>query len=71
MKSDRWSLDDDRLLEDHCYDALALSRHSINLELDEENIKPEKAHPGAKHCRNRSKYHENEEMVPGTNSRER
>ena len=43
MKSDRWSLDDDRLREDYYYEALAFSRHSINLELDEEIMKPEKA----------------------------
>ena len=43
VKSDRWSLDDDRLPEDNCYEALAFSRHSINLELDEETMKSEKA----------------------------
>ena len=29
--------------EEYYYEALAFSRHRINLELDEENIKPEKA----------------------------
>ena len=29
--------------EDYFYEALAFSRHSINMELDEENMKPEKA----------------------------
>ena len=40
--SDRWSRDDDRLREDYYYEALAFSRHSTNLELDEELTKPEK-----------------------------
>ena len=56
VKSDRWSLDDDQLLEDCYYEALALSRHSINLELDEENMKTEKA----------TKPPENRGMDPGT-----
>ena len=43
VKSDRLSLDDDRLCEDYHYEALAFSRHSINLKLDEETMKPEKA----------------------------
>ena len=34
---------EDRLHEDCYYEALAFSRHSINLELDEETMKPEKA----------------------------
>ena len=40
---DRLSLDDDRLRQDYYYEALAFSRHSVNLELDEETMKPEKA----------------------------
>ena len=43
VKSDRQPLDDDGLREDYYYEALAFSRHSINLELDEEIMKPEKA----------------------------
>ena len=43
VKSDRLSLEEDRLCEDYHYEALAFSRHSINLEVDEETIKPEKA----------------------------
>ena len=43
VKSDRMSLDDDQVREDHYYEALALSRHSINLEPGEEFMKPEKA----------------------------
>ena len=43
VKSDRLSLDEDRLLEDCYYEALAFSRHPINLEFDEETMKPEKA----------------------------
>ena len=43
VKSDRLSLDDDRLREDCYYEALAFSRNSINLEFDEEMMKPEKA----------------------------
>ena len=42
VKSDSLSLDDDRLRETY-YEALAFARHSINLELDEEIMKPEKA----------------------------
>ena len=41
--ADRLSLDDDRLREDYKYEALAFSRHSINLELEEEIMMPEKA----------------------------
>ena len=43
VKSNRLSLVDDRLREDYYCEALASSRHSINLELDEEIMKPEKA----------------------------
>ena len=43
VKSDRWSLDDARFREDYYCEPLALSRHSINLELDEETMKPVKA----------------------------
>ena len=37
-------------LEDYYYEALAFSRHSINLELDEENMKPEKATMAARNA---------------------
>ena len=43
VRSDRWSLDDDWIREDYFYEAIAFSRHSINLELDEESMEPEKA----------------------------
>ena len=43
VKSDRLSPDEDRLREDYYYEALSFSRHSINLEFDEEIMKPEKA----------------------------
>ena len=43
VKSDRWSLDDDQLREDCNYEALAFSRRSTDLELDEEIMKAEKA----------------------------
>ena len=43
VKSDRLSLEEDRLREGYYYEALAFFRHSINLELDEETMKPEKA----------------------------
>ena len=43
VKSDRLSLDEDCLREDYYCEPLALSRHSINLELDEETMKPVKA----------------------------
>ena len=43
VKSDSLSQDEDRLREDFCYEAPAFSRHSINLELDEEIMKTEKA----------------------------
>ena len=65
----RWTRKADQRREDRCYEALAFSRHSIDLELDEENTKPEKATKAPEKCRNRSKYHENEEMTPGPNSR--
>ena len=43
VKSDRLSPDEDRLREDYYYEALAFSRHTINLEFDEETMKLEKA----------------------------
>ena len=43
VKSDRVSLDDDRLREDYYHEDLAVSRHSIFLELDEEIMNPEKS----------------------------
>ena len=42
VKSDRLSRDEDRLREDHYYEAVAFSRHTIILEFDEETMKPEK-----------------------------
>ena len=65
----RWTRNADQRREDCYCEALAFSRHSIDLELDEEILKPEKATKAPEKCRNRSTYHENEEMVPGTNSR--
>ena len=43
VNSHRLSLDDDRLREDFYFEALAFSRHTTNLELDEEIMKPENA----------------------------
>ena len=43
VKSDRPSLDEDRLRGDYYCEALAFFRHNINLELDEEIMKPEKS----------------------------
>ena len=43
VKSDRLSPDEDRLREDYFHEALAFSRHTINLEFDVETMKPEKA----------------------------
>ena len=71
VKSGRLSPDEDRLREDYYHEALAFSRHTINLEFDEETMKPEKATEAPEKHRNRSKYPENEAMVPGTRSRER
>ena len=39
----RWTRNADQRREDCYYEALAFSPHSIDLELDEENVKPEKA----------------------------
>ena len=39
----RWTRNSAECVENYYYESLALSRHSINLELDEENMKPEKA----------------------------
>ena len=44
MRSDRLSLDQDRLREDYYSEALAFSRHTIDVELDEETMKLEKAY---------------------------
>ena len=43
VQSDRLSQDEDSLREDYFYEALAFSRHTMNLEFDEETMKPEKA----------------------------
>ena len=43
VKSDRWSPENNRLREDYYYEAVAFSRHSINLKLNKEIVKPEKA----------------------------
>ena len=43
VKSDRLSPEEDRLREDYYYDAPAFSRHTINLEFDDETMKPRKA----------------------------
>ena len=40
---DRLSPEEDRLREDYCYEALAFSRHTIDLEFDDETMRPEKA----------------------------
>ena len=42
VRSDTLSLDEDRLRE-HYYESLTFSRRTINLEFDEETMKPEKA----------------------------
>ena len=43
VKSDRLSPHEDRHREDYYYETLAVSRHTANLEFDEETMKPEKA----------------------------
>ena len=43
MKSDRLSPDEDRLREDNYYEALAFSRHTVNLELNEETMEAAEA----------------------------
>ena len=43
VNSDRFSPEEDRLREDYYYEAIAFSRHTIDLEFDEETMKPEKA----------------------------
>ena len=45
-------------LEDHCYEALAFSRHNIDLVFDEEKTATRKTHEGARKCRYWSKFHE-------------
>ena len=40
---DSLSQDEDSLREDYYYEALAFSRHTTNLEFDEETMKPVKA----------------------------
>ena len=71
VKSDRWSLGDDQLRADQNYEALAFNRQIINLEFDEESMKPEKATMAPRIAGNKAKCHENEGIVPGTRSRER
>ena len=43
VKSDSWSQDEDSVREDYCYESLAFSRRTSNLEFGEETMKPEKA----------------------------
>ena len=43
VNSDWLSMEEDRLREDYCYEALAFSRHTIKLEFDEETMRPENA----------------------------
>ena len=43
VKSDSLSQDEDSLRQEYYHEALAFSRHTINLEFDEETMKPEKA----------------------------
>ena len=64
VKSDRFSPDEDRVREDYYYEALAFSRHTIDLKIDDETTRPEKATEAPKKRRNGSKHHENEAMVP-------
>ena len=52
--------------EDYYYDALAFSRHNINLVFDEETMKTERLTKAPEKCRHRSKYHETEEMAQDT-----
>ena len=46
VKSDSLSQDEDSFREDYYHEALALSRHTINLEFDEENLMLKKAAEG-------------------------
>ena len=71
VKSDRLSPDEDRLREDYYYEALAFSRHTVNLEFDEETMKPEKATEAPRNVGIDPRHRENEAMVPGTRSLER
>ena len=43
VNSDRLSPEEARFREDYCFEALAFSRHTIDLEFDEETMRPEKA----------------------------
>ena len=61
----------DRHLEDYYHKALAFSRHSINLELDEETMKPEKATEAPRNSGMDPGTMKMKPMVPETRSRER
>ena len=71
VKSDTWSRGDDQLRADQNYEALAFPSTQYQSESDEESMKPEKATMAPRNSGNKSKYHENEEIEPGTRSRER
>ena len=43
VNSDRLSPEEDRFREEHYYEGLAFSRHTIDLEFDDETTRPEKA----------------------------
>ena len=55
----RWTRDADQRREDFYCEALASSRHNVDLVFDEETMKPEKLTKAAENCRKRSKCHEN------------
>ena len=56
-------------VKDYYCEALALSRHNIDLELDEETMKPERLIKAPENAGIDPSTMQNEEMVPGTNSR--
>ena len=66
VNSDRLSPEEDRLREDHNYESLTFSRHTIDLEFDDETMRPEKD----TEAQDPSTI-KNEAMVPGTRSLER
>ena len=51
VNSDRLSPEEDRLREDHNYESLAFSRHTIDLEFDDETMRPEKDTEASRNAR--------------------
>ena len=63
VNSTRLSPEDDRLREDFYYEALAFSRHTIDLEFDEETMRPEDATEAPSTMKMKQWYQEHHRVI--------